>query len=154
MNLKIVNIISSVAKNSVFHSENINPYRRYGAITSTQPSQRSVQRYLVLFSFIFFLSFLSYAQNKTRIACVGNSITYGATIENREVNCYPAQLSVMLGENCQIRNFGKNGATLLHKGNIPYWESNEYKQVLDFQPNWVFIELGTNDSNPFKPFIS
>jgi len=103
------------------------------------------------FVIVFILtSLLGYSQSKTRIACVGNSITFGATIENRESNSYPAQLAVMLGENYEVRNFGKNGVTLLRKGNYPYWTSAEYKQALEFQPDLVFIKLGTNDSKPFN----
>ena len=33
-----------------------------------------------------------------RIACIGDSITYGASIKNRDRDCYPAQLGRMLGE--------------------------------------------------------
>ena len=40
----------------------------------------------------------AYGQNKIKVACVGNSVTYGAGIENREVNSYPAQLQRMLGD--------------------------------------------------------
>ena len=29
------------------------------------------------------------AQDKIKVACVGNSITYGTGVENREVNAYP-----------------------------------------------------------------
>lgn len=36
--------------------------------------------------------------SKIKIACIGASITYGATIFNREENCYPAQLQKMLGK--------------------------------------------------------
>ncbi|MDP2335115.1 MAG: GDSL-type esterase/lipase family protein [Bacteroidota bacterium] len=104
-------------------------------------------RYFIILIFLFF-SILSYSQSKTRIACIGNSITYGSTIGNRETNSYPFQLSAMLGENYEVRNFGKSGATLLRNGNAPYWTSNEFKHALDFQPDWVFIKLGTNDSNP------
>ena len=43
----------------------------------------------VLLAFLF-TSILGYSQNKIRIACVGNSINYGARIENRETNSYPA----------------------------------------------------------------
>ncbi|MCK9641217.1 MAG: GDSL-type esterase/lipase family protein [Prolixibacteraceae bacterium] len=104
-------------------------------------------RNLIILAFLF-SSIIGYSQSKIRIACVGNSITYGSKIENREINCYPAQLAARLGENYEVRNFGKSGATLLRKGNIPYRDSDEYKQSLGFQPDWVFIKLGTNDSKP------
>jgi len=97
---------------------------------------------------LLLISIQSYSQNEIRIACVGNSITYGAGIENREINCYPAQLASMLGNGYDVRNFGRNGATLLRKGDLPYWDMEEYKNVLSFNPNLVFIKLGTNDTKP------
>ena len=63
---------------------------------------------------------VTYAQNKVKVACVGNSVTYGAGIENREINAYPAQLQRMLGDGYEVMNFGKSGATLLNKGHRPY----------------------------------
>lgn len=107
---------------------------------------KSIRKFIIL-AFLFF-SIIGHAQSKIRIACVGNSITYGYKIENREINSYPAQLAARLGENYEVRNFGKSGATLLRKGNIPYRDSDEYKQALGFHPDWVFIKLGTNDSKP------
>ncbi|MEG2791940.1 MAG: sialate O-acetylesterase, partial [Odoribacter sp.] len=66
---------------------------------------------------VFFVCFLcvaaadGYAQ-KIKVACVGNSVTYGYLIPNREKDCYPAQLARMLGEGYEVVNFGKSGATL------------------------------------------
>ncbi len=101
---------------------------------------------------LFFLLCLSCltgsAQKRIKIACVGNSITYGATIENREKNCYPAQLAAILGKNYEVRNFGRSGTTLLSKGDYPYIAYEEYQQSLQYQPDWVFIKLGTNDTKP------
>ena len=105
-------------------------------------------RHVYILLALLFTSILSYSQSKTRIACVGNSITFGATIENREINNYPAQLGTMLGTNYEVRNFGVSGTTLLRKGNSPYWKTGQYKQSLEFQPDWVFIKLGTNDTKP------
>lgn len=83
-----------------------------------------------------------------RIACVGDSITYGSGIKDRNVNSYPAQLSATLGKNTIVRNFGVSGATLLKKGNKPYWNQPKYKEALEFKPDVVIIKLGTNDSKP------
>jgi len=101
---------------------------------------------------LVFLLCISYlvggAQKRIKVACVGNSITYGATIENREINSYPAQLAVMLGEHYDVRNFGRSGTTLLSKGDYPYIAYEEYQEALAFLPDWVFIKLGTNDTKP------
>ena len=83
---------------------------------------------------------------ETKIACVGDSITYGARVPSRQTLCYPNQLNLILGKNYVVKNFGLNGATLLKKGNLPYWKTGAYKNSLKFNPNIVIIKLGTNDS--------
>lgn len=79
-----------------------------------------------------------------RIACVGDSITYGGG----GTNSYPAQLGRLLEGRATVRNFGVNGATLLKQGNKPYWDQEAYKSALEFKPDMVVIKLGTNDSKP------
>ena len=85
-------------------------------------------------------------QEPIKIACIGNSITYGARVENREHNAFPAQLQSMLGDGYEVGNFGVSGTTLLKEGDRPYWDTDAYKEALDFDPDIVFIKLGTNDS--------
>lgn len=83
-----------------------------------------------------------------RIACVGDSITFGATIKERTKNCYPAQLQGLLGETFAVQNFGVNGATMLKKGNKPYWTFEQFNAAQNLQPDIVIIKLGTNDTKP------
>lgn len=85
-----------------------------------------------------------------KVACVGNSITYGALIQDREFNSYPAQLSVLLGDGYEVKNFGVSGSTLLNNGDHPYMATEAYDQSLRYQPDIVFIKLGTNDSKPWN----
>lgn len=85
---------------------------------------------------------------KIRVACIGDSITYGAGVEKREENNYPTQLGKLLGDRYQVRNFGVSGATLLSKGDKPYIKENAYKQAKEFLPQIVVIKLGTNDTKP------
>ena len=88
------------------------------------------------------------AKAPVKIACVGNSITYGYTIENRERDSYPAQLQRMLGEGYTVGNFGKSGATLLNKGHRPYMKQEEFQKALAFAGDIVVIHLGINDTDP------
>ena len=88
------------------------------------------------------------AQEKVRVACVGNSITYGSGVENREVNAYPVKLQQMLGEGYEVGNFGKPGATLLNRGHRPYNQQQEYKDAIAFAGDIVVIHLGINDTDP------
>jgi len=83
-----------------------------------------------------------------RVACIGDSITYGAGVQNREMNCYPAVLQAMLGDGYIVKNFGVNGATLLNAGDNPYTKQKAYKDALAFKPNIVVLKLGTNDTKP------
>ena len=83
-----------------------------------------------------------------RIACVGDSITYGAGIKDRKNMNYPVQLGKMLGPKYEVKNFGNSGSTMLKKGDKPFWKQREYKAALDFNPNIVVIKLGTNDTKP------
>jgi acyl-CoA thioesterase I len=86
------------------------------------------------------------AQSRVKVACVGNSITEGASIE--ESMRYPAQLQTLLGDTYEVRNYGLGGRTLLKKGDYPYWQEDKYKEVLAWIPDIVIIKLGTNDSKP------
>lgn len=89
-----------------------------------------------------------YAGKPKRVACVGNSITYGFLVEDREKNNYPAQLGRMLGPDYEVRNFGHSGATLLSKGHNPYVLLPEYRESLEFKPDIAVIHLGVNDTDP------
>jgi acyl-CoA thioesterase I len=83
-----------------------------------------------------------------KVACVGDSITYGSGITDRKNDSYPSQLQRMLGPDWQVRNFGVSGATLLNNGDRPYTKQKQYQPALDFKPDIVVIMLGTNDSKP------
>lgn len=88
------------------------------------------------------------ADDKTRVACVGDSITYGAAIENREKNCYPTVLQTLLGDKYEVRNFGANGATLTKRSDVPYVKTTAFAEAKKFNPHIVIIKLGSNDTKP------
>lgn len=88
-----------------------------------------------------------------RVACVGNSVTYGYGLRNRDRDAYPVRLQEMLDEHYGsgrfvVGNFGRSGATLLYKGHRPYIQQPEFHQALEFKPDWVVIHLGLNDTDP------
>ena len=98
-------------------------------------------------SIIIVLVNYSFAET-IKIACVGDSITFGAGIKDRKNMNYPIQLGKILGEKYEIKNFGNSGSTMLKKGDKPYWKQREFKAALEFNPNIVVIKLGTNDTKP------
>ena len=83
-----------------------------------------------------------------RVACVGDSITFGAGIKDRKNDNYPVVLGRSLGERFEVRNFGVSGATLLKDGDFSYWKTPAFKAATEFDPHVVVIKLGTNDTKP------
>jgi len=88
------------------------------------------------------------AADTIRVACIGNSITYGSGIKNRDVDSYPAVLGRLLGDGYLVKNCGLGGRTLLNKGDRPYMKEKMFQEALAFQPDIVVIKLGTNDTKP------
>ena len=87
---------------------------------------------------------------QTRVACVGNSITEGYGLGWQED--YPFRLQEMLGDSYKVQNFGVSSMTFANKGpgdNMSYWNTDKFKAALEFNPEIVVIELGTNDSKFF-----
>ena len=85
-------------------------------------------------------------QGVVRVACVGNSITYGSGLQDRHADSYPAVLGRMLGEGYEVQNFGLGGRTMLRKGDRPYMLEQRFRDALRFAPDVVVLKLGTNDS--------
>ena len=83
---------------------------------------------------------------RTRVACVGDSITYGLGLWNRGRDCYPARLGGMLGGGYEVRNFGVSGATLRENWALPYRGTRAFVQATRWNPQIVVIMLGTNDA--------
>jgi lysophospholipase L1-like esterase len=90
----------------------------------------------------------SCANYPVKVACVGDSITYGSGIKLRSLRSYPARLDRILGRNYKVENFGVSGATLLKKGDVPYWQVGPFQASQEYLPDIVVIKLGTNDSKP------
>ena len=81
-----------------------------------------------------------------RVACVGDSITYGCTVKNRCKKSYPAVLSDLLGDKYCVNNYGYTNRTAIKTADFPYVKMKLYQKSLDFQPDIVIIMLGANDS--------
>ena len=97
---------------------------------------------------LLLLPFIAIGQKRIKVACIGNSVTYGYTHKNPATTSYPTRLQEMLGNDYEVRNFGHSGATLLSKGHRPYINLPEYKAALEFAPDIAVIHLGLNDTDP------
>lgn len=106
-----------------------------------------MKRLLLSLLLLFLLLPLS-ARRIIKVACVGNSITYGTGVANREQKAYPVVLQRLLGKGYQVENFGKPGATLLRRGHRPYFDQPEFRAALQFRPDIAVVHLGINDTDP------
>jgi acyl-CoA thioesterase-1 len=83
-----------------------------------------------------------------KIACVGDSITYGYGLPSPGQQSYPAVLQTLVGSTHTVRNFGTSGCTLLKQGDKPYWNDANFAASDAFKPDVVIVMLGTNDAKP------
>lgn len=109
-----------------------------------------MKRITLIFLSVILLTLAACTSEPVRVACVGDSITYGHGIKDRLHDAYPGVLSSMLGEKYDVRNFGVSGTTTMTGTDMPYVNEQAYKDALEFNPQIVTIKLGTNDSKPYN----
>ena len=83
---------------------------------------------------------------QVKVACVGDSITYGCMVKRWRKNNYPTALGKLLGEDYCVNNFGYTNRTAIKSADFPYVNEKVYRQSRDFAPDVVVILLGANDS--------
>ena len=98
------------------------------------------------------------AAENTKVACIGDSITYGYGLADRERESYPAQLQKMLDEatpgKYEVRNFGNSGRGIYldsMRGSEKRgfrWMA-EHKAALAWKPDVVICNLGINDNGEY-----
>lgn len=102
-----------------------------------------------LYALLLYISAAAFAQpSPIKVACIGNSVTFGAGLKNSETTSYPSVLQQLLGEKYVIKNFGHSGATLLRKGHNPYYKTKAFAEAVAFAPDIAVIHLGLNDTDP------
>ena len=107
----------------------------------------TMKKHLLFLLCLLFCATLS-AQKKVKVACVGNSITFGYLLADPATESYPSQLQQLLGASYEVGNFGKSGATLLNQGHRPYMKQEEFQKAKAFAGDIVIIHLGINDTDP------
>ncbi len=112
-----------------------------------------IKKHITLISFctatlIAIFAFTGFSTKENiKVACVGDSITFGARLDDPDKDSYPAQLQVLLGENYSVENFGVGSLTLIRKGIPTVW--NELPKIKAANPDIIVISLGTNDTCGF-----
>lgn len=83
---------------------------------------------------------------KKKIACVGDSITFGTgVIWNRKRDAWPYLLEGLMGEEYQVLNYGISGASIQQESDKPY-RPDFMKDVEEMKTEAVILMLGSNDS--------
>ena len=94
------------------------------------------------------LTFASCRKEPVRVACVGDSITFGhGVMLTRSRDAWPRILERKLAGRYEVLNYGISGATLLKEGNQPY-RSDFWETAKSMQGEIYILMLGTNDSKP------
>lgn len=86
------------------------------------------------------------ADGQIKVACVGDSITYGHGISNWPANNYPALLQDILGDDYVVNNYGVSGYAVQESSDKPYTSLPHYQQSLDFDADIVVFMMGSNDA--------
>ncbi len=95
---------------------------------------------------------------KVRVACVGDSITYGYGLADRERDSYPAQLQNILDGKFpgkyEVRNFGNPGRGIyldsmrgVEKRGFRWMP--EHNAALEWKPDVLICNLGINDTSEY-----
>jgi len=75
-----------------------------------------------------------------RVACVGDSMTHGTGLPDRERLAYPAQLAELLGPGYQVLNFGAEGASFFDQE----VSTSTSEDLNSWRPHIVVVLMGTD----------
>ncbi len=89
-------------------------------------------------------------EGQVKVACVGDSITYGMSVINWFENVYPVKLGKMLGDEYHVQNFGFSGKTAQENNKESYRATKLYEKSKAYAPDIVILMLGSNDSKPYN----
>lgn len=83
-----------------------------------------------------------------KVACVGDSITYGHGIKNWPKNNYPKQLQGLLGDSYHVNSYGVSGRAVHPDSDQPYTVLQHYQDSMAYDADVVVFMMGSNDSKP------
>lgn len=101
---------------------------------------------------------LSVVADPIKVACIGDSITFGYCLPDRENTCYPNQLQLLLNAKYpgkyEVRNFGNSGRGIYLDSKRGaemrgYRYMKEHKAALEWKPDIVICNLGINDNGEY-----
>ena len=111
---------------------------------------------LIIAGFIYlYLNGLSGMSNTTepeegqiKVACVGDSITYGHGIQNWPKNNYPVLLQGLLGDGYHVNSYGVSGRAVQDNSDQPYRALPHYEESVSYDADIIVFMMGSNDTKP------
>jgi len=88
------------------------------------------------------------ADSQIKIACVGDSITYGHGTTGWPRNTYPSVLQNLLGEGYHVNNYGVSSYAVQNTADRPYRTLPHYQESLAYDADFVVFMMGSNDAKP------
>lgn len=87
-------------------------------------------------------------EGQIKIACVGDSVTYGHGITGWPKNSYPSVLQDLLGEKYHVNNYGVSSFAVQESADRSYRTLEHYRESLAYDADYVVFMMGSNDSKP------
>ena len=87
-------------------------------------------------------------KGQIKIACVGDSITYGYGVMDWTQNNYPTVLQGLLGSKYHVQNFGVSGRCVQLTADRAYATLKVYTSSVEYDADILVFMMGSNDSKP------
>lgn len=88
------------------------------------------------------------ASAKTKVACIGDSLTRGYLLEDAQ--SYPAQLQQLLGAQYEVRNFGHTSSYVIDDGPVEYRNTEDYSAAIQYDADILIFMFGSNDVGAYN----
>ncbi len=90
----------------------------------------------------------SVPSTKTKVACIGDSLTRGYLLEDAQ--SYPAQLQQLLGAQYEVRNFGHTSSYVIDDGPVEYRNTEDYSAAIQYDADILIFMFGANDVGAYN----
>ena len=87
-------------------------------------------------------------EGQIKVACVGDSITYGHGIKNWPKNNYPVLLQNLLGDEYHVNSYGVSGRAVQDNSDQPYRALPHYEESVAYDADIIVFMMGSNDTKP------
>ena len=78
-------------------------------------------------------------EGQIKVACVGDSITYGHGIKNWPKNNYPVLLQNLLGDGYHVNSYGVSGRAVQDNSDQPYRALPHYEESVAYDADIIVL---------------